>query len=244
MATVLSSGDTALTIELGDTADLATSARVLALWRRISAERIGGVIEVVPAIAALTVHYDPNETSAELLTRKLAPLLETADAPVPVLEPERRWRLPVCYDADLALDLDEVAARAGLTRERAIELHAGVAYRVYMVGFLPGHPYMGDLPEALRLPRRESPRTSVPLGSVAIATNMCVIYPQHSPGGWNIVARTPVRLFDPRREPAALLGPGDEVRFEPVTRARFDELERDADRRPWQPEPRSAGPAP
>lgn len=243
MARFLSSGDTALTIELGDTADLATSARVLALWRRISAQHVAGVVEVVPAIAALTVHYDPNGTSADVLTRQLAPMLAAAGAPVPALEPERRWLLPVCYDADLALDLDEVAAHAGLTRERAIELHAGAAYRVYMVGFLPGHPYMGDLPEPLRLPRRTSPRTSVPLGSVAIATNMCVIYPQHSPGGWNIVGRTPVRLFDARREPAALLGPGDEVRFRQVGRVEFEEIEREAATRAWCPEPHGGGAA-
>ena len=140
--------------------------------------------------------------------------------------PGRRWFMPACYEAEYAPDMDDVAARTGLTAEAVIALHSGRDYHVYMIGFLPGYPYMGDLPDELSLPRRDYPRLKVPAGSIAIAMAMTAIYAVASPGGWHLIGRTPVRLFDPARRPAALLRPGDRVRFEPVPLADYAAIER------------------
>lgn len=241
---LLAAGDTALTVELGATAALGLSLGVLELDRRIAAARLPGVVEVVPAIRSLTVHYDPCRTSQQALREALAPLVadvaarlhvnadddpETATGAeggqgYPIAAPARRWLIPACYEPPCAPDTETVAAACGLSAWQVGALHACVAYRVLMVGFLPGHPYMGELPPPLRLPRRTTPRTSVPPGSIAIATTMTVIYPQESPGGWHIIARTPVRLFDPARAEPSLLAPGDEVRFRPIGGAELGAL--------------------
>jgi KipI family sensor histidine kinase inhibitor len=133
----------------------------------------------------------------------------------------------VCYDPAFALDLEDVAARTGLAPSEVVESHSATTYHVYMIGFLPGYPYMGDLPARLALPRRENPRTQVPAGSVAIATTMTAVYTLQSPGGWHILGRTPAPLWNRRRSPPAVLAPGDKVRFAPVS---LDEFERLAQR--------------
>lgn len=230
----LSAGDTALTVEFGDTAGLAQSARVLALDRRLVAAALRGVVETVPTLRSLTVHYRPGETSAAALRAAIAPLCNALDE---VVLDGKQWRLPVCYGGDYGPDLDWVAAAAGISAAAAAALHAGIAYHVYMIGFLPGHPYMGDLPEALRLPRRDTPRVAVPAGSVAVATSMTVIYPWESPGGWHILGRTPAPLFDASAATPALLAPGDIVRFEPVSIDDFAVLLRRAELGEWRPDP-------
>ncbi len=221
----LAAGDTALTVELGDRAELGLSMRVLALYGRIVDEALPGVVEVVPTLRSLTVHYDPCVTAAATLRAVLGPLAAEAIASLPEVSAEepgewppapRRWLLPACYEPEHGPDAEAVATACGLTPWQVTSLHACVPYRVLMVGFLPGHPYMGDLPPPLRVPRRDTPRTAVPPGSIAIATTMTVIYPQESPGGWHIIGRTPVRLFDPARAEPSLLAPGDEVRFRPI----------------------------
>lgn len=232
MVRFLSAGDTALTVEFGETAERRFSEAVLALDARLAASRPPGVVELVPTLRSLTIHYDPCVTSAEELSRTVAPLLDGLER-----QPRRgrRWVIPVCYSPELAPDLDEVAQRSGLTPKQVVDLHTSVDYRVYMLGFLPGYPYMGDVPQQLRLPRRESPRTSVPAGSVAIATTMTAVYPLDSPGGWHLIGRSPVRLFEAERDPAVLLAPGDHVRFAAITRAEFDELERKSRAGSWLP---------
>lgn len=232
MVRYLAAGDTALTVEFGDTVERRVSALVLALFGRLSAAGLSGLLEAVPTLRSLTIHYDPNLTSAAELARSLAPLLEGLEA-VPLAG--RQWVIPACYAPELAPDLEEVARRTQLTQQEVVRVHAAETYRVYMLGFLPGYPYMGDLPIALRLPRRQSPRVAVPAGSVAIATTLTAIYPLESPGGWHLIGRTPVRLFDPARDPAVLLAPGDEVRFRPVERAEFDELEAASRAGSWVP---------
>jgi KipI family sensor histidine kinase inhibitor len=136
----------------------------------------------------------------------------------------RQWQVPVCYDGEYAPDLAEVAAACGVTMEQAIEIHCSRSYVVYVVGFSPGFPYMGDVDERLALPRRAEPRQRVPAGSVAIATRYTAIYPQSTPGGWHIIGRTPVRLFDETWPVPALCAPGDTVRFYRVDQARFETL--------------------
>lgn len=235
----LAAGDTALTVELGDRAELGLSLKVLGLYRQIMAANLPGVVEVVPTLRSLMVHYDPCETSAMMLEALLLPMAlsigsesegeEAFEGPPPA----RRWLIPACYAPQHGPDIEAVAAACRLEPWQVTALHACVAYRVLMVGFLPGHPYIGDLPPPLHVPRRATPRTSVPPGSIAIATSMCVIYPQNSPGGWHIIARTPVRLFDPGRAEPSLLGPGDEIRFRPIDAQELAELEAAAARGAW-----------
>lgn len=240
MARVLHAGDASLTIEFGSTADPAFSAQVLGLFDRVTAEPPAGLVEAVPTLRSLTLHFDPLLSSA--------PEIETSvRAMVAGLTKSTRlgsaWRLPVCYDRDLGLDLAEVAATLKLTEDAVVALHAGTAYRVLMLGFLPGFPYMGETAPPLRLPRRATPRASLPAGSVAIATTMTVIYTSQSPGGWHVLGRTPVRLFDALADAPVLLSPGDEVRFVPVTREEFDRLDQASRDGSWRPVPEPAGAA-
>lgn len=218
-------GDTAIVVTLGDSIDPAVSRRVLALGRRIMAERQPGVIEAVPGLAALTIHFDPDLVDPEALAAQLSALVREDPSAAEDARPSpRRWLVPVCYDRDLGPDLDEVASRSGLPVEEIVARHSGTDYHVYMLGFLPGFPYMGDLDRELRLPRRPSPRLAVPAGSVAIAAAMTAIYPLQSPGGWHVIGRTPVRLFDVDADPPALIAPGDSVRFRPITRSELERL--------------------
>lgn len=221
MPRILASGDTALVVEFGDKADRRLSSMVLSLDARIRQRHPVGVVETVPTLRSLMIHYDPNLTSHAALAGIVAPLAETVDETV---GDGRTFELPVCYDDEFAPDLGEVAVSVGLRAQEVVELHASVPYRVYTIGFLPGLPYMGDLPEQLQLPRRTTPRTNVPAGTVAIATTMSVVYPLESPGGWHLIGRTPVRMFDLTRPEPALLTPADEVIFKPVSRAEYDRL--------------------
>jgi KipI family sensor histidine kinase inhibitor len=137
----------------------------------------------------------------------------------------RRWHLPVCYDETVAPDLAEVAARTGLSPDEVIVRHSGVAYHVYMLGFLPGQAYLGDLPSELVLPRRESPRLKIPAGSLAIATRMTCIFPLETPCGWHLIGRSPVALWEMSPDPHALLAPGDSVTFRPISLREYEDLQ-------------------
>ncbi len=221
--TFLPVGDTGLVVEFGDRIDRDLSRLVLALDARVKAADLPGVIETVPTFRSLMVHLDPRLTDFDRLEQAVRPLTTGLTTKA---EPGRRWFMPSCYEGEYAPDIDDVAARTGLTADAVVDLHSGRDYHVYMIGFLPGYPYMGDLPDALALPRRDDPRVVVPAGSIAIAMTMTAIYAVASPGGWHLIGRTPVRLFDPARRPAALLRPGDRVRFEPVPLADYAAIER------------------
>ena len=222
MVRLLASGDTALVVEFGDALDPAINARVLQLADRIDAAAIAGVVELVPTFRSLMVHYDPEILLFGALSAEVETMLPGLTT---VLRAKRQWRLPVCYGGDLGPDLEAVGAATGHSAEDVIRLHAEATYQVYMVGFLPGYAYMGDLTETLALPRRENPRLKVPMGSVCIAQRMTGIYPLESPGGWHLLGRTPVRMFDTRRPDPVLLAAGDGVRFVPIDRREFDRLE-------------------
>lgn len=230
----LPSGDSAVVVEFGDRIERSVSDRVLGLAARVSAAGIGGVVEVVPTFRSLMVHYDPLRTSSSELVRSIKALLvgETA------LNGHRRlWRVPVCYGNELGPDLASVAEQTGLDSDDVVARHAGTRYHVYMVGFVPGYPYMGDLPKALVLPRRSDPRIRVPPGSVAIATTMTAIYPLESPGGWHLIGTTPIRLFDAHASPPALFAPGDAVEFEPIDADGFARLAAAVERREYRLQP-------
>jgi KipI family sensor histidine kinase inhibitor len=218
---LLPCGDTALCIEFGKRIDRGVSARVLALAERLETATLPGVVELVPTFRSLMVHYDPAKVTQAELKEALAP--HTAgldDAEIA----GRRWLIPACYDADVAPDLAEVAERTGFAPDEVVRRHSAVTYHVYMLGFLPGYPYLGDLPPELALPRRENPRTKVPAGSIAIATTMTAVYALECPGGWHLIGRTPVPLWDLRRDPPAVLRAGDKVMFRPISRDEYENL--------------------
>lgn len=226
-ARFLAAGDTAITIELGNTAELSLSLRCFDLQSRIADLKPPGLVEVVPTIRSVTVHYDPCITSAAALKDQLSPLVDgiaEESAPNNSRSP-RRWLIPACYEPEHGIDMEEIGWATELHPAEVAQMHAARIYRVLMVGFLPGQPYLGELPPVLRLPRRSTPRVSVASGSIGIATTLSVIYPQASPGGWHIVARTPVPLFDASRPEPSLLSAGDVVRFKPITSKEFGTLE-------------------
>ncbi len=224
---LLDAGDAAFTIEFGDTVAPALLAAVNALdsaiAREHSAGRLPGLIETMPTFRSLTVFFDPLLTGRIALIEALQPLFAAATQAAPVVG--RRWRLPVCYEGDAGPDLDHTARTIGATVDEVIALHSGTEVRVYMLGFLPGFPFMGDVAPALRLPRRTEPRVRVPAGSVSIAGGLTAIYPWESPGGWHLLGRCPVPLFDASRESPSLLAAGDRVCFEPVPTAEYQRLE-------------------
>jgi KipI family sensor histidine kinase inhibitor len=200
--------DSSILLPLGDHIDPALNRRAHDLAARLAAHPFDGVLETVPAYASLTVHYDPlvrtHAEVAEWLASHLAAETESIPNPTQIIE------IPVIYDGP---DLAFVAEHCKLSIPEVIHLHSAAEYTVYMMGFLPGFPYLGGLPEQLHVPRRTSPRTHVPSGSVAIAGAQAGIYPQESPGGWQLLGRTDTPLCDPQREPPFLLAPGDKVRF-------------------------------
>jgi KipI family sensor histidine kinase inhibitor len=187
-----------------------------ALEERIAAGAFPGAGEAVPAIRSVTLHYDPLTAEPDSWLDALKALAEAA----PTKRPDpREWTLPVCFDAEFAPDLAEIAPRP----QDFIEALTARPVTVKMLGFLPGFAYMGDIPAPCRAPRRKTPRSAVPAGSVAVAGALCAAYPWTSPGGWNLIGRTPARLFDPANEQRpALLAPGDQVRWKPISRAEFD----------------------
>jgi KipI family sensor histidine kinase inhibitor len=218
---ILPAGDTAVVVEFGDRIDRALSDAVLRLARQVRATPPDGVVDVVPTFRSLLVHYDLLLTSGRSVAASLRALTAETDT---VGRPRRRWTIPACYVPELAPDLDEVARRTGLSTAEVVALHARAEFHVYMVGFAPGHPYMGDLPNELALSRRSDPRLSVPAGSIAIASTLSVMYPAGSPSGWHVIGATPVRLFDLGWDWPSLLAPGDAVRFERIARQEFERI--------------------
>ncbi|QCN96935.1 5-oxoprolinase subunit PxpB (plasmid) [Azospirillum argentinense] len=214
-------GDTAFNVEFGEGIDRPTNARVMALHARLKTAAPPGLVETVPTFRSLQVVYDPAVTSRRDVQAAVeAELAHAGDAPAE----GSLWRLPVCYDAELGPDLADLSTSLGLSAERLIELHGSTEYFVYMLGFMPGFAYMGDLPAELEKPRRSEPRVRVPAGSVATAGRLTTVYPWESPGGWHLIGRCPVPLYDGARPSPVLLAAGDRVRFEAVDRARFDAL--------------------
>jgi inhibitor of KinA len=214
-----SAGDTTLIVEFGDRIDRGINDQVLTLARNLAAEKLEGVIEVAPTFRSLAIHYDPIRQPVGELSRAIEVLLARPKQSEPA---GRLWRLPVCYDPTLAPDLVEVAARTGLSAAQVIERHSAVTYHVYMLGFLPGQAYLGDLPVELSLPRRPSPRAKVAAGSVAIAMTMTCIFPLETPCGWHLIGTSPVPLWQIGRDAKPLLNPGDKVRFDPISLSAYE----------------------
>ena len=206
-------GDSALTVTLGEGISEQLSEEVVAEAQVIEESEILGVVDVVPAYASVTVHYDPLRVGyADLRSRLLA--LASSGLPTAVGNPaSRSHAIQVRYDGE---DLDDVAARVGVTIDDVIAIHTATEYRVFVIGFVPGFAYLGVLDPRLVMPRREAPRKRVPPGSVAIAEAQTGIYPSATPGGWHLIGTTDVTMFDPSRSEPALFAVGDRVRFVPA----------------------------
>ena len=204
-------GDAALLLELGAEIDPALNARVHALAVQLLAAPLPGVSEVTPAYTSLLVHYDPLLLDyADVRDWALA---QAERSQAQVARPARVVEVPVRYGGADGPDLDFVAQHCGLTPAGVVRLHCAAEYRVYMMGFTPGFAYLGGLDARLAAPRLETPRTLIPAGSVGIAGMQTGIYPLDSPGGWRLIGRTSLRLFDPAADPPCLLAPGDVVKF-------------------------------
>jgi KipI family sensor histidine kinase inhibitor len=211
---VLPLGDSALTLEFGDRLDPILNARVRALDRALAERPFPGLRESVPTHRSLLVLYDPRRSGFEEVSHLLR---ERAAARTEEDAPGRRVTIPTLYGGENGPDLAEVAKARGLSEAELIARHCAPEYVAFMLGFTPGFAYLGPLPDALETPRRATPRLRVPAGSVAIAGTQTGIYPVASPGGWSLLGRTSLRLFDPTAQPPALILPGDRVRFQPVS---------------------------
>jgi inhibitor of KinA len=230
---ILKAADSALVVEFGLTIDCEISDRVLALAESLEQARLPGVTEVVATFRSLSVNYDSLTTTGRELEEAI---LAFADEPTQSSHSKRLWDIPVCYDPNFAPDIEDVAKSVGLSVTEIAALHASTRYHVYMIGFVPGYPYMGDLPEKLQLPRRSDPRTRVPPGSLAIATSMTAVYPYESPGGWHLIGTSPVRFFDAASAKGALLSPGDGVKFRSVTPDEFGRIRKAVERNDYVPD--------
>ena len=214
-------GDSALTIDFADESPdrerLLT--RALSVAGALEGANIPGVIDVTSAYESVAVFFDPARIERDVEEKIRA---FVASAGIRVSRKRRRIEIPACYDADFALDLARVEAETNLPADAIIALHSSREYIVACIGFVPGFPFLAGLSEKLQVPRLESPRTRVPAGSVAIANAQAGIYPFESPGGWNVIGRTPLRLFDAKAQSPALLHAGDRVRFRRITRQEFE----------------------
>jgi KipI family sensor histidine kinase inhibitor len=211
--------DHSLLVAFGDQISPEAHLQVRRLLHLLAGDTPAGVVNLQPAYASLLVSYDPRRVQAEEIRTAVTGKVEAAgDAPLP--EP-RLVDIPVCYGGDSGPDLDEVAAACGLDSGEVVREHAAGDYVVYFLGFSPGFPYLGGLSPRIAAPRRATPRKRVPEGSVAIGGSQTGIYPLASPGGWQLIGRTPLALFDAGRTPPALLAVGDRVRFVPISEAEY-----------------------
>lgn len=219
---IVEASDSSLLVVLGDAISEKVQERVISLFRALSELRDLRIRNVHPAYASVLIDFDPRESShkelaalVEKSAHKLRPEAERAPKIVTI---------PVCYDTAFAPDLPDVARYAKKSPEEVIRLHSSTSYRVCFLGFSPGFAYLSGLPDALQVPRLDTPRKHVNAGTVAIAGSQAAVYPVDSPGGWRLIGLTPLRMFDPIATPPARLAPGDVVKFAPIDRAKFDAL--------------------
>lgn len=220
-------GDCAVLAVCGTAIDETVNARVMALDRAVCAAALPGVTETVPTYAALLVRYDPLTTGPDTVTAALQKLAESLRLEQTAPGAERLVEVPVCYGGDFGPNLPFVAAHAGLSEREVVALHSGRDYRIYMLGFLPGFPYLGGMDERLYCPRLETPRTRIPAGSVGIGGKQTGIYPLDSPGGWQLIGRTPLTLFDADNGGQLPYTAGDRIRFVPISPAEFERLQKE-----------------
>ena len=230
---IVPAGDSALIVEFEERIDPGVNARAIACAEAIQAARLAGVRDVVPTYRSVAVYFDPLRTDHDALMQRLhteaeQPLRPTAAGRPPL-------RIPVCYGGDLGPDLAGVAAFAAMEEAAVVGVHAAATYRVFMLGFVPGFAYLGIVDERIAMPRHATPRIRVPVGSVGIAGVQTGVYSADSPGGWQLIGRTPTKPFDPSREAPFLMQAGDAVQFYPIDRDEYERMMPGPQRRGLQP---------
>jgi inhibitor of KinA len=232
-------GDSAVTVTLGERAEPETNRKVRLLSEYLARHPFDGMIEFVPAFTSVTVYYDPMRVFIQYNGKNVASvqhypydsvagilkqMVESLDAAAN--EEPKVVEIPVCYGGEFGPDLEHVASLNGLTPEEVIAIHSAGEYLVYMLGFAPGFPYLGGMSERIAAPRRETPRLAIPAGTVGIAGQQTGVYPIETPGGWQLIGRSPTALFLPEKMPPTLLEAGNIVKFFPIPRDEYDRLER------------------
>ena len=221
-------GDSALTLDFGNIIDNNVHNYVLQLFHHFRRKKINGLVDIVPAYSSLSFHYNVfivRQTSSTNLTafEIIKQIIETelGHDLVQEIKPQRKISIPVCYSGGFAPDIEFVALEKNISIEKIIQLHTEQLYTVYMIGFLPGFPYMGEVSESIVVPRKNEPMAKVVAGSVGIAGKQTGIYPLESPGGWQIIGRTPLKIFDKEKNDPVLLQPGDKVQFYSISENEF-----------------------
>ena len=222
---VASMGDSAIHLTIGAEISVAINQKIMTLLSKIQEQNWVGIRELVPSYNTLVIHFDPFAINHEEIRSRLAVLIKGQ------LSIEQRAGklvvIPTCYGGGFGPDLESVSELTGISSNAVIEMHCGTDYRVYALGFSPGFPYLGGMDDRLFCPRLESPRVEVPGGSVAIAETQTGIYPSSSPGGWRLIGKTPITLFDPYRNPPCFYRPGDYIRFVPISSEQFVQIKDD-----------------
>lgn len=220
-ARFLPMGDGAIVMEFANEISKEVNARIRQTTKAIE-KTIEGVIEVLPTYRSITIFYRPDQITYDELVTKLQTIKEGNEEGDSL---SRRIEIPTVYGGEYGPDLAYVAQHASLSEEEVIRIHTGTDYLVYMLGFSPGFTYLGGLDERIATPRLESPRVKIPAGSVGIAGSQTGMYPSESPGGWQLIGRTPLKLYDPKKEPPVFIQAGDYIRYVAITESEYAEIE-------------------
>jgi len=222
-ARILTVGDSSILVEFEQVISPEINARITTLVRLIKEQQFEGIVDMIPSYCALLITYDPRVMSYGTIKERVEKLLEL-DIEAKEEGTIKVYEIPVCYDGEFGPDLDNIAKLAGMSKEEVIALHSASDYLIYMMGFMPGFPYLGGLDERIHTPRLDNPRLKIAEGSVGIGGASTGIYPLESPGGWQLMGRTPVKTYDPSREEPILLESGNYIRFVPISEAEYEEI--------------------